>query len=132
MAQRWSHDPQYSHGFLVPLFAAVVLWHRRRQYTPDGFRPDARGGVLLGVAVLLTFPARLKLTRRTAFAHATAIIVVSLLVINAGYYFDHRAFTEADNQWIVRSFPSRSALFLSAAHALRYLVPTDSPPAKSR
>jgi len=29
MAERWSSDPQYSHGFLVPLFAAVVLWSRR-------------------------------------------------------------------------------------------------------
>jgi exosortase len=29
MEDRWSHDPQYSHGFLVPLFAGVVLWHRR-------------------------------------------------------------------------------------------------------
>jgi exosortase len=29
MVDRWSHDPQYSHGFLVPVFAAVVLWHRR-------------------------------------------------------------------------------------------------------
>jgi hypothetical protein len=81
--------------------------------------------VVLGVAVLLAFPARLKLTRRTALAHATAIIVISILVINAGYYFDHRAFTEVDNQWIVMSFPSRSTLFLSAAHSLRYLVPTD-------
>jgi hypothetical protein len=81
--------------------------------------------VVLGVAVLLVFPAKIKLTRHAAFAHAAVIIVISLLVINAGYYFDHRAFTEADNQWIVRSFPSRTSLFLSGAHALRYLVPTD-------
>ena len=29
MSDRWTHNPQYSHGFLVPVFAAVVLWHRR-------------------------------------------------------------------------------------------------------
>jgi exosortase len=29
MAERWSSNPQYSHGFLVPVFAGVVLWHRR-------------------------------------------------------------------------------------------------------
>ncbi len=34
MARRWSTDPQYSHGFLVPVFAAVVLWVRWRQH-PD-------------------------------------------------------------------------------------------------
>ncbi len=29
MVQRWAEDPKYSHGFLVPIFAAVVLWVRR-------------------------------------------------------------------------------------------------------
>jgi exosortase len=28
-AQRWSHDPQYSHGYLVPVFAVLLLWLRR-------------------------------------------------------------------------------------------------------
>jgi exosortase len=30
-AGRWAQDPQYSHGFLVPVFSAVLLWLRRRQ-----------------------------------------------------------------------------------------------------
>jgi exosortase len=30
-AQRWASDPQYSHGFLVPVFSAALLWLRRRQ-----------------------------------------------------------------------------------------------------
>jgi len=30
MVQRWGHDPQYSHGYLVPLFAMVLLWQRGR------------------------------------------------------------------------------------------------------
>jgi exosortase len=29
MAERWSHDAQYSHGYLVPGFALVLLWLRR-------------------------------------------------------------------------------------------------------
>jgi 4-amino-4-deoxy-L-arabinose transferase-like glycosyltransferase len=80
---------------------------------------------VFGVAALLIFPARLRLTRRAAFTQAAAIVFVSLLVINAGYYFNHRSFTEADNQWIVASFPTRASLFLSSAHLLRYIVPTD-------
>src|SRR6185436_2346667 len=39
MAERWATDPKYSHGFLVPLFAAVVLWVRRPQH------PDVRFGL---------------------------------------------------------------------------------------
>src|SRR6516165_10339312 len=31
LAERWSSDPQYSHGFLVPVFALVVLWFRRER-----------------------------------------------------------------------------------------------------
>ncbi|MDX6574063.1 MAG: hypothetical protein QOE96_16 [Blastocatellia bacterium] len=80
---------------------------------------------VFGVAALLIFAARLRLTRRAVFTQAAAIVFVSLLVINAGYYFNHRSFTEADNQWIVASFPTRSSLFLSSAHLLRYIVPTD-------
>lgn len=31
VAQRWVSDPQYSHGYLVPAFAVVLLWLRRQQ-----------------------------------------------------------------------------------------------------
>lgn len=29
LARRWANEPDYSHGFLVPVFAAYLLWHRR-------------------------------------------------------------------------------------------------------
>jgi hypothetical protein len=29
VARRWGQDPNYSHGYLVPLFAAFLLWPRR-------------------------------------------------------------------------------------------------------
>jgi exosortase len=31
MAERWARDPQYSHGYLVPGFALVLLWLRRER-----------------------------------------------------------------------------------------------------
>src|SRR4029077_1780881 len=80
---------------------------------------------ILGIVALLVFPARLKLSRKQALAHAAAIVEMSLLVINAGYFFAHRAFTEADSNWIVTSFPTHGAAALKAAHLVRYLVPTD-------
>jgi exosortase len=33
ISEKWASDPQYSHGFLVPIFAAVLLWLRRAQLT---------------------------------------------------------------------------------------------------
>lgn len=32
LVQRWLHDARYSHGFLVPLLAALVWWDQRRNH----------------------------------------------------------------------------------------------------
>jgi exosortase len=53
LAQRWSADPQYSHGFLVPLFAAYILWVRRHQLSELPAEPTWWAAPLLGIAVLL-------------------------------------------------------------------------------
>src|SRR5947209_17413700 len=37
-AARWTHDPQYSHGFLVLPFALFVAWKRRKSF-PAELRP---------------------------------------------------------------------------------------------
>jgi exosortase len=43
MADRWARDPQYSHGFLVPVFAAAVLWARRDKLAGVTWQPDPFG-----------------------------------------------------------------------------------------
>jgi exosortase len=53
LVERWSGDPQYSHGYVVPLFAAVVLWSRRRMLRARPARPSAWGPALLAGAALL-------------------------------------------------------------------------------
>jgi exosortase len=53
MADRWAHEPQYSHGFLVPVFAAVVLWMRRQQWVNRSWRPSPWGLLLLGTGLAL-------------------------------------------------------------------------------
>ncbi len=32
LARRWASEPDYSHGFLVPVFAAYLLWIRRKSF----------------------------------------------------------------------------------------------------
>jgi exosortase len=44
----WTSDPQYSHGYIVPLFALVLLWARR-----DYLKGWRRGGSWWGVAFFL-------------------------------------------------------------------------------
>ncbi|MDB5311186.1 MAG: eight transrane protein EpsH, putative exosortase [Gemmataceae bacterium] len=34
LAEVWATNPQYSHGFLVPVFSAFLLWHRRALFAP--------------------------------------------------------------------------------------------------
>jgi len=46
LSHRWANEADYSHGFLVPVFAAYLLWHRR-----DLMRVGS-GGRWLGVLLL--------------------------------------------------------------------------------
>src|SRR5438552_2486740 len=57
MAERWSTDPQYSHGFLVPLFAAVVLWSRRARLKTARIQPLWWGFLFLIAALVLRLAA---------------------------------------------------------------------------
>src|SRR5689334_10135454 len=53
LARRWSADPQYSHGYLVPVFAAVLLYTRRKMCADivPGFYPWGLALLALGLAV---------------------------------------------------------------------------------
>jgi exosortase len=39
MADVWTEDAQYSHGYLVPLFALALLWSRRREFAASVLQP---------------------------------------------------------------------------------------------
>jgi exosortase len=52
MGQKWSRDPHYAHGLLVPLFAACLLRHRWPQARRDRFAPSDWGLACLGLGSL--------------------------------------------------------------------------------
>ena len=52
-AERWSNDPQYSHGYLVPFFSAALLYLRRHACDPATFAPSLFGFVLLAAGVAM-------------------------------------------------------------------------------
>jgi exosortase len=52
LAAIWTRDAQYSHGWLVPLFAAGLLWHRRHMLAPSGNLHPWGLAILLVSAVL--------------------------------------------------------------------------------
>lgn len=50
LMRRWSNEPDYSHGFLVPLFAAYLLWVRRDLFPNGEIRGSWWGLALLALA----------------------------------------------------------------------------------
>jgi len=79
MAETWSHDPQYSHGFIVPLYALILLWLRRDllPQTPReswGGQPQIEGLLVLSPRV-----------RKILFW--TCCTGCALVIAGAGAYF---------------------------------------------
>jgi len=56
LSRAWATNPSYSHGYLVPLFALYLLWHRRGLLETDKLQPSLFGLplVLASVALRLT------------------------------------------------------------------------------
>ncbi len=53
LAARWESDPQYSHGYLVPVFASALLWMRRSEFPTERLETNWWGLVplLFGVGL---------------------------------------------------------------------------------
>lgn len=51
LVSRWNTDPQYSHGFLVPVFAGFIAWHRREHVMPCSSRSSFTGVALMVIGI---------------------------------------------------------------------------------
>jgi exosortase len=56
VANRWADDPQYSHGYLVPVFALYLLWLKRDRLRGQALHVNWYGLILLGVGIGLRLP----------------------------------------------------------------------------
>jgi exosortase len=59
LAHRWGAETQYSHGYLVPLFSAFLLWSRRTQLANASFHSSAWGLAFLALGGALRLAAGL-------------------------------------------------------------------------
>ena len=83
---QWWHDPNFSHGFFVPLFAGFVIWQERNRLVRVKLQP-AWSGVLilgLGLCVLILGPmgAEIFLSR-----FSLLIVLAGLTVLFFGWIF---------------------------------------------
>src|SRR4051794_29632595 len=53
MVKRWSTDPRYAHGYLVPAFSLALLWLRRDRLAAVAPRPSWGGLALIGIGLAL-------------------------------------------------------------------------------
>lgn len=81
---QWWNDPNYSHGFFVPLFSAFVIWQERTRLSALIPRPAWSGLLLLGfglcVLILGQMGAELFLSRISLL-----IVVAGLIVLFLGW-----------------------------------------------
>src|SRR5438105_14722289 len=79
LVNAWWTDPNFSHGFFVPLFSGLVIWQRREQLALVPVRPSWWGllfaALSLAVLVLGTLGAELFLAR------ASLVLLIGSLII---------------------------------------------------
>jgi len=86
LVAQWWHDPNFSHGFFVPLFAAFVIWQERRQLAGVKLQPAWPGALILGlglcVLILGQMGAEIFLARLSLL-----IVLAGLIVLFLGWSF---------------------------------------------
>ncbi len=79
LVDQWYRDPDYSHGFLVPLLSAYLIWQRRDKLSRVPRHPSLWGIVIvlmaLGLLVLGSLGAELFLTRFSLLCTICGLIV---------------------------------------------------------
>jgi len=75
----WVHDPNYSHGFFVPLFCAWVVWRERERLKSIPSRPSNSGLLVilgaLGVLMLGVYGAELFLSRTSLLFLIAGLVI---------------------------------------------------------
>jgi exosortase len=86
LAVQWWSDPNFSHGFFVPLFSVFVIWQERSRFVPLRVQPSWWGLALvaagLGTLILGQLGAEIFLARVSLL-----IVLAGLIVLFLGWKF---------------------------------------------
>jgi exosortase len=108
LARQWWDDPNYGHGFFVPIFAGFVLWSERDRWRALPFRPNNSGLAIMlfaiGLRILGMLGAELFIAR------------LSLLILIAGIVL----FLAGRQKLRSISFPISYLLFMIPLPAIVY------------
>ncbi len=88
LVAQWWNDPNFSHGFFVPLFSAFVIWQGRSRFSGVTVQPSWWGLLFLafGLCVLIVgqMGAEIFLSRLSLL-----IVLAGLIVLFLGWSFFH-------------------------------------------
>lgn len=86
LVEQWWNDPNFSHGFFVPLFSAFVIWQERSRLARLSVRPSWAGllplGFGLSVLIVGQMGAELFLSRISLL-----VVLAGLIVLFLGWSF---------------------------------------------
>jgi len=84
MTEKWSDDPQYSHGFLVPFFSAFLLWRAAKAGLVLSSPRPLLGGLVLGILVAVRWLAGGLLFHQLDAA-ALLLSLMAIAVVSGGF-----------------------------------------------
>jgi exosortase len=107
LASQWWHDPNYTHGFFVPVFSLFLLWERRAKLAALRSQPAWSGLVFLLLALLA-----LVLSTITSgfflYRISFLLFIVGMVVFLAGW--KHLAAVSFPLAFLVLMIPSSTLL----------------------
>jgi len=81
---QWWSDPDYGHGFFVPLFSCYILWRNRARWTKSEIKPSNFGFVVMlgavGLLLLGSLGAELFISR-----FSLLLLVAGMILFLAGW-----------------------------------------------
>jgi exosortase len=83
---QWWNDPDFSHGFFVPLFSGFVIWQKRKDLARLTLRPSWFGLVIV-IAALMTLIVGVLGAELFLSRSSLVILLAGLLVFFCGWRF---------------------------------------------
>lgn len=85
LVRKWRHDPDWSHGFLIPLFSLYVLYSRRDELLSAPRRINLWGLAIMIVGVLLTVYSFGVLGNDWTFQLSMILVLFGMVLYLAGW-----------------------------------------------
>src|SRR5216684_7916203 len=107
MASQWWQDPNYTHGFFVPMFSLFLLWERRAKLAALRIKPAWPGLVMILVALWALILGTIK-SEFFLYRLSILLFIAGVVVFLAGW--KHLAAISFPLAFLVLMIPSSTLL----------------------